>query len=61
MSEWCGNDGKCSGIGKSLNDNRCLLVSMCRERYALLCPFGLPKAQFPPMRSDVSNVVYGTR
>ena len=32
MSLWCGNDGKCSGIGKSLNDNRCLEVSMCSER-----------------------------
>ena len=25
-------EGKCSGIGKSLNDKRCLEVSMCRER-----------------------------
>jgi hypothetical protein len=47
-------------MGKSLNDNICREVSMCSERYALLCPFGLPNAQLPPMRSDVSNVVYGT-
>src|SRR3954454_4461932 len=32
---------------------------MCRERYALECPFGLPKAQLPPTRSEPSNCVYG--
>jgi len=34
-----------------------LLVSMCSERYAELWPFGLPKAQLPPIRSEVSKQV----
>ena len=57
MWVWCGNSGNSSGMGKSRKLSWCFEVSMCSERYALELPLGLPNAQFPPIRSDVSKHV----